>query len=155
MHDLIEIFHLILHNAVKPHRRLLARFAVHDRAVHLRSVIDIRTVVILFLRLMNQVMLFSGFRLHRHSHIRHVKPDRALSSLDQHVVLRPVESGTIFQNGEFPIRELQADKEHIILVAELLASVRHISAHHDHGLRLSHDKLDTVQLMDMMIQMPA
>ena len=40
MHDIVKVLHLIIHDAVKPHRRLFPGIAVHDGAVHLRAVID-------------------------------------------------------------------------------------------------------------------
>jgi hypothetical protein len=117
-------------------------------------VIDAGPVVILLLGLVDQEMLFLVPLFQRAAAVKHIQADGALGSLDQNVMLRPVEGGTVLQNGIPIIRILHGDKQHVILIPEAFPLVSHIAPCHGHLLRTAaHQKLDAVQLVDVMVQM--
>ena len=156
MHDIVQILHLLHDQAVKPQGGKLIRIAVLNRAVHLRPVVDRRPVGILRLVLMEQRMNFLSVHLQGHARVEHIQFDRASGTLDQQIVLRPVECRSPLQNRITVIGEFHIDKDHIVLIAELLASVSHVVRIHIYRLRhAAHDELHTVQLMNVMIQMSA
>ena len=68
-------------------------------------------------------------------------------------MFRPVESGAVLQNSVPVITVFHGDKQHIVLIPELFPAVGHIAACHGHFIRAAaHKELDTVQLMDVMVE---
>ena len=93
--------------------------------------------------------------LYRHTHVEHIDTDGSLSALDQQIVLRPVESGAVFHHGVGIVAKLQLKEKHIILVPEVFPLMGHIAAYHRNLGGGTHEELDTVQLVDMMIEVAA
>lgn len=130
--------------------------AVLDSAIHLGAVVDAGTVIIDFLVRVDAVMLFGTIgQLDRHADIAHIDANGALGALNQNVMLRPVEGRAILDDGVGVVAELQIQEQHIVLIAKLRAGVGNIAAGHGNTGCGSHDELDAVQLMDVVIQMAA
>ena len=115
MHDAVEVLHFVLHDAMQPHRRSLAGTAIGDGAIHFGAVIDTGTIIVLFLALMHQIMLFLAVSsLNSHADIAHINPDSALGALDQNIVFRPAETpdedkAAVSKTDEAPAEESNND----------------------------------------------
>ena len=68
-------------------------------------------------------------------------------------MFRPVEGGAVLQHSVSVIPVFHGDEQHIVLIPELFPAVGHIAACHGHFIRAAaHKELDTVQLMDVMVE---
>ncbi len=154
MHNSVKVFHLFLHDTVQPHRRLFTRLSVHDGTVHLCSVVKSCPVVILLLRFMyKEVFLFSAYLEHSPA-VAHIQPDGTFCSLDQHIMLRPVERRSPLQHRITIVGIFHIYKQHVVLITEILSLMSHISSGHGDSFRHSpHQELHAVQLMNMVVQM--
>ena len=155
MHDAIEEAHLIVHHALQPLRRQLARMAILDGAVHLRAVVDVGPLLVELLAVMGRIRDDGSIlRLHREACVAHVDADEAFGSLDEDVVLRIVEGGAILYDSVGVVSELEREQEHVILIAELLSHVGDISADHDGLCGRAHDELDAIEFVDVVVEVP-
>ena len=124
-----------------------------DRAIHFRTVIDLRSLIIFFLGLMNQIMFFFTIcSFDGHADIAHINFNVAVCTLNQYIMLRIVERRTVFHDSIGTVSKFQQEEQHIVLVAKLLALMRNIAASHGNLCCRSHQELDAVQLVDMVIK---
>ena len=132
MHDPVEVLHFIIHDAVQPHGRLFPRFSVHDGPIHFRPMVNPGAVIVLLPGLVHKEMLLFVTLFQRPAAVEHIQADGALCSLYQHIVLGPVESRAILQDGIPVVRVFHGNEQHVILVPELFPLVGHVTPCHGH-----------------------
>lgn len=67
------------------------------------------------------------------------------------MVFRPAEGRTVFEGGKRVV-ELELDEEHVVDVVD--STMRHISPDHRGKTRRAEDGLDTVELVDVVVEVP-
>ena len=75
-------------------------------------------------------MLFLTSDFYGSPAIAHVNLNGAFCSLDQNIVLRPMERGALFQYREALIRKLHVHKQHIVLIPKRFPLMYNVSARH-------------------------
>ena len=157
MHNAIEELHFILHDSVQPQRRLFARMTVLDCTIHFCAVINLSPLIVFFLGLMNQIMLFFTIcSFNRHADIAHINFNVAFCTLNQHIMLRIVEGRAVFHNSVGAVSKFQQEEQHIVLVAKLFTLMRNITASHGNLCCRSHQELNAVQLVEVpFAELPA
>ena len=99
-------------------------------------------------------MFLAVLRLKGHAAAAHVDLNGALCPLDQQVMLLPPERGAVLQKRVPVLGILHGNKQHIVLIPVGVLLMGHIAPCHGHLLRTAaHQKLDAVQLVDVMVQM--